>query len=245
MSNSNSKVESLQMLVLAGGFGTRLQSAVSDVPKPLAPVQGIPFLKFQIDNWVNQGVRSFVFLLHHKAQMIIDFLKSEMEDSLLNCDVKWIIESRPMGTGGAILHAVNELGITNGFLITNADTWLSGGIRELAEIDGSGMAVIYVDNIERYGSVNVINDRAASFSEKGQSTGSGWINAGLCKLMPEVFLDTVVPQDSPFSLEEVVFPQLAVNNQLKAISLTDAFIDIGIPEDYHEFCNWIASQKKL
>lgn len=233
------------MLVLAGGFGSRLQSAVSDVPKPLAPVQGIPFLKFQIDNWVSQGIRSFVFLLHHKAQMIIDFLKAEMGDSLLNCEVKWIIESKPMGTGGAILHAVNELGITKGFLVTNADTWLSGGIRALAEIDGSGMALMYVNNIGRYGSVNLVDDRVATFSEKGQSTGSGWINAGLCKLMPDVFLEIAVPYDSPFSLEEVIFPQLALSNELNAIFLTDAFIDIGIPEDYHEFCNWIASQKKL
>jgi D-glycero-alpha-D-manno-heptose 1-phosphate guanylyltransferase len=245
MSNLNNKVESLPMLVLAGGFGSRLQSAVSDVPKPLAPVQGTPFLKFQLDNWVSQGIRSFVFLLHHKAQMIIDFLKSEMDSGLLGCQVKWIIESKPMGTGGAVLNAVNELGITGAFLITNADTWLSGGISELVEVSELGMAVMYVDNIKRYGSVNIIDDRVAGFSEKGQSTGGGWINAGLCKLTQGVFLDTAVPQDSPFSLEEVIFPHLAVNNRLKAICLSGAFIDIGIPADYHEFCNWIASQKKL
>ncbi|HEY0666713.1 MAG TPA: sugar phosphate nucleotidyltransferase [Sphingobacteriaceae bacterium] len=243
--NKNSKVESLKMLVLAGGFGSRLQSAVSDVPKPLAPVQGMPFLKFQLDNWVSQGVRSFVFLLHHRAEMIIDFLKSEMVGSLLNCEVKWIIEGKPMGTGGAIVQAINKLSITEGFLVTNADTWLSGGVVELAEMEGCGMAAIYVDNIERYGSVNLIDNRVVSFSEKGDKTGGGWINAGLCKLMPEVFLEATVPHDLPFSLEEVIFPQLALKSQFYAVPLSGTFIDIGIPEDYQRFCTWIVSKRKL
>ena len=63
------------MFVLAGGYGTRLLGAVSDVPKPMAPINGVPFLKLQLDNWIQQGQNSFVFLLHHQAELIITFLK--------------------------------------------------------------------------------------------------------------------------------------------------------------------------
>ena len=66
------------MLVLAGGFGKRLQSVVSSVPKPMAPINGVPLLQLQLDHWVNQGQRSFIFLLHHQSQIIIDFLGQGM-----------------------------------------------------------------------------------------------------------------------------------------------------------------------
>ncbi len=66
----------MNLLVLAGGFGTRLQSVVSQVPKALAPVVGVPFLHLQIEHWKSQGIRSFGFLLHHQAELIIGFLQS-------------------------------------------------------------------------------------------------------------------------------------------------------------------------
>jgi len=63
--------------VLAGGFGQRLQSAVSAVHKALAPVGSAPFLHLQIEHWKNQGIKSFVFLLHYQSDLIISFLQSE------------------------------------------------------------------------------------------------------------------------------------------------------------------------
>ena len=56
----------MDMLVLAGGFGTRLKDAVSDVPKPMAPINGVPLLQLQLDHWIIQGQRSFIFLLYHQ-----------------------------------------------------------------------------------------------------------------------------------------------------------------------------------
>ena len=57
----------MKMLVLAGGFGTRLQSVLADFPKALAPVGQAPFLRFQLEHWITQGLRSFVFLLHSQT----------------------------------------------------------------------------------------------------------------------------------------------------------------------------------
>ena len=65
----------MQLLVLAGGFGTRLKSVVSSVPKPLAPIMGRPFLNFQMENWTSQGITDYIFLLHYEAKKIIDFIE--------------------------------------------------------------------------------------------------------------------------------------------------------------------------
>ena len=228
----------MKMLVLAGGFGTRLQSAVPGIPKPLAPVNDVPFLRLQIEHWVEQGVRSFVFLLHHQASMIIDFLQAEQSASLSGIDVQWLVEPDPLGTGGALAHAVNELKLTDDFLATNADTWLGAGIKEVMLAGASGMAVVRVPNAGRYGRVELNNEDYGIdyFAEKSATDSAGWINAGLCCLTPTHFLNW---NRLPFSLETDLFPALVAKGKLYAVPLETDFIDIGVPEDYFRFCSWV------
>lgn len=231
----------MKLLVLAGGFGTRLQSVVAEVPKALAPVGDVPFLHLQIENWINQGLRSFVFLLHHQADLIIDFLRDEKNGLLRTCEVQWLVEPVPMGTGGAVAYAVDQLNITTDFLVTNADTWLGNGIKAMCEADSPAMAVVKVADSGRYGSVQLDNrGLIETFREKTPSAGTGWINAGLCHLNARLFKDW---NHEPFSLEGVSFPVWAAQGALKAIPLQADFIDIGVPEDYFRFCRWIESQK--
>ena len=98
----------MMLLVLAGGFGTRLQSVVTEVPKALAPVGDVPFLKLQIEHWKKQGITSFIFLLHHQADLIVNFLKIQQASLLNECEIHWVIEPRPMDTGGAVAYAVKK-----------------------------------------------------------------------------------------------------------------------------------------
>jgi D-glycero-alpha-D-manno-heptose 1-phosphate guanylyltransferase len=228
----------MKLLILAGGFGTRLQSAVPGIPKALAPINDVPFLRFQIKHWIEQGVRSFVFLLHHQASLIVDFLREEQKASLRGSDVNWLIEPMPMGTGGAVAHAVNELNLTDSFLVTNADTWLGGGIKQVMHAGAPGMAVIRVANAGRYGRVvlNTENNRIQCFAGKGSTDMAGWINTGLCCLPPALFRNW---DRMPFSLETDVFPDLVAQGKLHAAPLETDFIDIGVPEDYFRFCSWI------
>ena len=67
----------MKLLVLAGGFGTRLQSVLKGCPKPLADVNGQPFIKFLFQDWINNGFNDFILSLHFEAQMIIDFVIDE------------------------------------------------------------------------------------------------------------------------------------------------------------------------
>ena len=224
------------MLVLAGGFGTRLRNIVSDVPKPLAPVVTKPFLHYQIQHWVTQGVRSFVFLLHHQAKLINYYIKEQRDGLLAECAVQSITEPEPLDTGGAVAYAVKHLGLEGEFLVTNADTWLGAGVRELQNTGADAMIVVRHPDVSRYGQVEV--DDAGfvrAFREKGESRGEGWINAGLCALRAEHFATW---DGNRLSLEKDVFPRLLAARQMKAVPLESDFIDIGIPEDYLRFCCW-------
>jgi len=232
----------VKILVLAGGFGTRLQSVVTQVPKALAPVGQVPFLYLQIEHWIAQGLRSFVFLLHHQADLIIKFLEAEKNGLLTGCQVSWLVEPAPMDTGGSVAYAVQQLHLKGDFLITNADTWIGTGVQEVARSAAPSMAVISLRDTSRYGKVQ-FNDEfyVTSFSEKNSSQGLGWINAGLCHLNAGFFNNW---DGQPFSLERISFPTLAGRGVLKAVPIQTDFIDIGIPQDYLSFCGWIESEKK-
>lgn len=231
----------MKLLVLAGGFGTRLQPVVAAVPKALAPVGEIPFLRLQLENWINQGLRSFVFLLHHQSDQMIEFLQNEKLDLLKNCELEWLVEPLPMGTGGAVAYAVSQLRLNEDFLVTNADTWLGGGVEEMLGASSPSMAVVQVADASRYGGVLFDNGGIVrAFQEKSTSKDPSWINAGLCRLNGGLFKDW---KKEPFSLEQISFPAWAVGGLLKAVPLRVDFIDIGVPEDYFRFCRWIESKK--
>ncbi len=232
-------MKQINLLVLAGGFGERLRSAVSDVPKPLAPVKGKPYLHYQIENWVGQGVTRLVFLLQYKAELIDAFLKSQQKE-VGNCQLHTSREPQPLGTGGAVAFAVQQLGLTGSFLVTNADTWLGSGVQRVFDAERPAIATVQVENSERYGSVQVEKNKVVTFEEKQNSSGPGLINAGLYHLHANLFQDW---NGQLFSLERELFPKLASFGQLKSVLLEADFIDIGVPEDYFRLCRWMESGK--
>lgn len=224
------------MLILAGGLGTRLRNVVKNVPKPLAPVGSMPFLHYQVEHWIAQGVRSFIFLLRHQAELIECFIEERRSTLFAGCEVISIVEPRPLDTGGAVAYAVRELSLDGEFIVTNADTWLGSGVRELTNAGSDTMVVVWQENASRYGLVDI--DEAGfvcSFREKVESSGSGWINAGMVFLRAEHFRKW---SGQRLSLERDFFPDLLAARQLKVIRLESDFIDIGVPADYLRFCRW-------
>jgi NDP-sugar pyrophosphorylase family protein len=227
----------MKMLVLAGGFGTRLNSIMSETPKALAPVDGIPFLYLQIKHWIAQGQTSFVFLLHHKADQIIEFLNGQKSGLLKECYVQWVVEPVPLDTGGAVAYAIQQLKLSDSFLLINADTWLGTGLRELSIAVAPAIAVTKVLDSSRYGRVQLKHQGVVNaFLEKSTIPISGFINAGLCHLNVNIFQNW---DNKPFSLEKIIFPRLSESGTLTAVELDSTFIDIGIPEDYNWFCRMV------
>ena len=236
---------STTMLVLAGGFGTRLQQAVSNVPKPMAPVNGVPLLQLQLDHWINQGQKSFIFLLHHQFEIIVDFLLRRSQYYGNSVNIEWIVEDTPLGTGGSVSNAIAEKKLSGSVLIANADTWLEYGLKEMIKVEYPAIGVIKVQDTSRYGSVSLNQDGfVEKFVEKNKDLGthhSGLINAGLYKLPTSIFNKI---GSKTFSLEEQILPQLSELKILKSLLIEGQFFDIGVPKDYYEFCDSIDLKKE-
>jgi len=231
------------MFVLAGGFGTRLRSVVSDVPKPLAPVSGKPFISYLIGHWVEQGINDFVFLLHYEAEQIKVVLESMAAEAIFSdVNFRTIIEKTPLGTGGSLLHAIKKLGVNDSFLVANADTWLGSGVNELCKMPPCTLMAVNVPNSQRYGALQFESTKITLFEEKNSSLGEGFVNSGLYHLSPEIFDGEEV--GSSFSLEDRIFPRLVASRALSLVMLDDSFIDIGVPSDYLKFCEFIESGRK-
>jgi D-glycero-alpha-D-manno-heptose 1-phosphate guanylyltransferase len=230
----------VNLLVLAGGFGKRLRSAVSGVPKPLAPVNGRPYLSYQIENWLDQGVNQLIFLLHYEADSIEAFLELHRKQ-FSKCVLLTLTEPQPLGTGGAVAFAVQKFGLSGSFLVANADTWIGSGVQQVLDAEMPAIATVQVENSERYGCIQIDNNKIVKFEEKQKSSGPGLINAGLYNLHASLFQGW---NKQPFSLEKELFPKLASLGQLNSVLLETDFIDMGIPEDYFRLCNWVESGKK-
>lgn len=233
----------LPLLVLAGGLGTRLQSVLDGSPKALAPVHGTTFLLLQIEHWRKQGIDSFIFSLYHQSDMIVKLLKCEENKLLKDCKVQYVVEPKPMGTGGAVAYAIKQLALEGDFLVANADTWLAMGINEMMKVSSPAILVVQVPDVGRYGEV-VFDDKhlVTAFVEKGNNSNIGWINAGISRMNASFFQCW---DSQPFSLENSTYPQLVKRKILAAIALDTEFIDIGIPKDYARFCRWVESGRAI
>lgn len=220
-----------QAIVLVGGRGTRLRSVVSDVPKPLAPVAGRSFLSRLLDRLEDAGVRHVVLASGYMA----DVIERAIGSTWGNMKIGYSVEEAPLGTGGAIRQALSHLRVDHGVHVLNGDTWLEYDLSALSQTTAGkqgariGMALAWVDEVSRYGAVEVDAGRVCSFLEKGAS-GPGFINAGCYFLEPSLY--GCLPDALAFPFEQSVLePQVALG-AVAAYTRTSGFIDIGVPEDY-------------
>lgn len=227
-------------IILAGGEGRRLKSVIPDRPKPLAPVNGKPFLQHLIENLYRQGVRDVVLSLCNQADMIEAFVQEYVKPADLR--VRTVREPAPMGTGGAVRFVVRTLGITTPFYVGNGDTYLPKGYSDFRSrqkgFDAHDLiGLVQVPDISRYGGVKFApSHKILSFVEKSSGGGAGWINSGLYYLNPQ----SVDLPEREYSMERDVFPQLLRQGRLYGLCLQTDFIDIGIPSDYRRFESFLA-----
>lgn len=224
----------LLCIVLAGGLGTRLRSAVPDLPKCLAPVGSRSFLEIQLEELADRGISRFVLSLGYGASAVQKVLPALRDRYRIDC----VVERDALGTGGAALHALSSIEVDE-VLVTNGDTWLDAPLEAMARpLNLAGgelmrLAAVQVSDRSRYGGVMLDGDRVVGFEPKG-APGSGLINAGLYRMHRSAFA-THRPGDA-FSMESVVMPALVARRELTAATLVGHFIDIGVPEDYRAFC---------
>lgn len=231
------------ILILAGGFGTRLKSAVADVPKPLAPVGGKTFLDFLIRSLYRQGFRQIDLSLHHEAAQIVNW--AEKTEKPANLKIRYVIESEPFGTAGAIAYARTYFGYDNDLFVCNGDTYLSNGAFEIAAENNpeNCIGAVSVQDTGRYGSLEFSDDGLIrNFAEKSELKKPGFINSGLYLLKNELLQSLEI---KAHSLERDIFPALVKQKKLRAVALKSLFIDIGIPEDYNLFVQMVQNKEVL
>lgn len=230
-----------QLLVLAGGFGTRLKKVVSDVPKPLAQILNKPFIYYFIKNWERQGIKKFVFLLHYNSEMIINYITNNVNNFKKDTEIKFIVEKNPLGTAGAIKNAIFQENIEGNFLVSNGDTWIESSLNNIMPVEFPSISVIKSSKNERFGSVKIYKNRIVSLNEKDNYAVSSFINAGIYHLHSNYFKNL---PDGFLSIEKDFFPIFLEKKIVRPVFLNTTFIDIGIPEDFFKFIDLIKSTKK-
>lgn len=217
----------MEAIVLAGGRGTRLAHVVPDLPKPMAPIAGRPFLAYLLHSLKDARFTRIVLSVGYRADAIRGYFGSRFE----TMELAYCEESSPLGTGGGI-RAAMRLAEENVVFVVNGDTYVGldyGAMFREHAADALTVALTPTNDVARYGSVDVEQGLVSAFHEKGRS-GPGYINAGVYLMRRDLLEHLAVPQT--FSFEQDVL--MAHRNTVRpAAFLTSGyFIDIGIPEDY-------------
>ncbi len=220
-------------VILAGGLGTRLRSVVSDVPKPMAPVGSRPFLEYQLDYWINQGISRFVLSVGYRHETIIAHFGSHYK----GVQLEYAIEEQPLGTGGGLLLAAAKLGQDRPFLLLNGDTYFEADWNVLDafalehEADWC-FSLFEASEKGRYMGIGLSDQGRITSLKSGIEQGHRLANAGVYWVHPRA-LSGGGRLGEKMSLEDDLFPHaLTAGRRLCGIEFRGTFIDIGVPDDY-------------
>ncbi|HEA6928460.1 nucleotidyltransferase family protein [Campylobacter lari] len=219
----------MQAIVLAGGLGTRLKSVVQDLPKPMAPINGKPFLTFVLEYLKKQGITEVILSVSFKYELIQEYFEDEFD----GIKIRYNIENELLGTGGAIKDALKL--IQNQAYVLNGDTIFDIDLKKLVLNDSKiCIALKQMQNFDRYGTVNVDDQGIVTSFEEKIFKKQGLINGGIYLLKKDIF--DKFDLEKKFSFEE--FLQSNCNALKIQTQIFDGyFIDIGIPQDYFSFCD--------
>jgi len=224
-----------EAIVLAGGLGTRLRSCISDIPKPMAPVNGKPFLFYLLEYLKRQEIERVILSVGYKYESILNYFGNTFQ----GISLIYSIENAPLGTGGAISLALKKCKNKNIFIL-NGDTYFPIPLYKLKENqDQSGaeitIALKKMTKANRYGIVRLEkNSKITSFSEK-EIEAQTLINGGVSILDREKFEKRTFA--GKYSFEKDYLEKTVKQGCISGIAFNSYFMDIGIPESYEKAQN--------
>jgi NDP-sugar pyrophosphorylase family protein len=228
------ELNEIDAVILAGGLGTRLRGVIGERAKPMATIGDRPFLDILIDDLTRQGLRRLILCVGHRGDQIVAHLRSRSDAEFVFSE-----EGIPLGTGGAIRHAIH-LVHSDPFLALNGDSLCRIDYERFIAFhrernSTASIVVAAARGRSDGGTVELADDaRIVRFREKasGVNTASSYINAGIYLLGRNLPMSWL--QSDPFSLEHDIFPELVSRKNCFGFVVDAEVVDIGTPERYVE-----------
>lgn len=218
-----------QAVILAGGRGTRLAPLTDTLPKVMAPVHGRPFLEYQIQYLLRQGITSILLLVGYRWEQIRDYFG---DGSQWGIDIKYSLELTPYGTAGCLSHAYPQL--RDSFVVIYGDSFLPCDYSLMFECATEDTSTALMTVYPNQGELPVPNNvqvdsqgLVQQYLKDRPELKFGYVDAGVL-LMRRHHIASF-PQHIPSSLEEDVFPRLAASGMIRAFVSEQRFYDIGTP----------------
>lgn len=221
-------------IILAGGLGTRLRSVISDVPKPMAPVGGRPFLEWLMDHWRDQGIERFILSVGYLGSSII----SHFGDEYRGASIEYSIEEVPLGTGGGLLLAMQHVQIESPFLLLNGDTYFdveaSALLARHRELEaGITFSLFRAGEAGRYGGVEIYSSGHIRSFAAGKAEAGQLANGGVYIIEPSAVTAYFKADNAAQSFEGDMLPVIEASGVcMVGVECSGNFIDIGVPGDY-------------
>ena len=231
-------------VVLCGGAGLRLRSVTGDAPKSMASIAGRPFLELLLRQLHRHGFQRVIMAVGYQK----DSIRSHFGAEACGLKVIYSEESSPLGTGGALRNAVDELE-SESVLVINGDSYTDVDLRQFVEqhrISGAEASLVVVPADDRRDCGYVFADargKLTGFNEKESDRGAPYINAGIYLLSKTLLLE--IPSGRQVSLERQLFPQwLEAGHSIRVFFSQGGCTDIGTPERFREAQDVLASAEK-
>ncbi len=223
----------MQIVILAGGLGTRLKPLTDTIPKPMISINGRPFLEYQIEMLKRNGFGDFILCIGYLGEKIEEYFNSGKS---LGITIRYAKEEKPLGTGGALKNA--EKFLEDEFVVVYGDSFLDMNyenlIADFYKSKKMGMTVVFKNNPKIVLNNIEVADRGEVLNYDKKNEGrSNYVEAGVHIFKKEVL--NFMPENSVFSLEEELLPILIKKGELNAYITDKRFYDIGTFERLNIF----------
>ena len=220
------------VLLMAGGFGTRLSPLTDNCPKPLLKVGDKPIIQTIIENFIEHGLNNFVISTHYKSDMIKNYLGNGKN---LNCSIEYLEEESPLGTAGC-LSLLSDTHLGKPVFMMNADILTNVNFTQLLDFHLKAKTAItmcvrnYTHQIP-YGVIRTNNHLIESIDEKPTQVSK--VNAGIYIVNPETI--TNLQQVKNLDMPALINSELEKNSSAVSVfPIHEYWLDIGQIADYQK-----------
>ena len=225
----------MQVVILAGGLGTRLRPLTLEKPKSMIEIEGKPFLQYQIELLRRQGVEDIVLCIGYLGEKIEEYFGDGRK---FGVRIKYSREEKPLGTAGALKKAENLL--EDPFFTLYGDSYLFADLKAIYAwfMERTKLALMTVyKNYDRYDRSNTVieGEFVKKYDKRNKTSDMIYIEYGL-NLFRKKVLDLI--PDKPYGLEDL-FPRLAEMKELLAYEVFERFYEIGSPKGLYEFTEFV------